>query len=301
MKNKAIIFALLIIIFSLGACSALSSGVDSNVLIQTEYGNISKDDLYKEVANTERGNELIQKLAYMQILKGKYEVSDEEVEQRMAEIKEQAGGSKDEFTLFLQKQGFNDEGELRDYIEQSLYFFKATTEGLEVTDKQIKDYYEQNKDLYTEIRASHILVDNESKAKEALKELEKGSEFAEVAKKQSTDKVSAEQGGDLGYISGQTQELAPTFLASAMKLKKDEVSEPVKTVFGYHIIKVTDRKETPLIEVKDQIKRALLEKDAIPIQEVLTNLNKEIEIEEDLFKDAFKEAEQGQSYSRSEG
>ena len=299
MKNKAIIFALLTMLFSLGACSALSSGVDSNVLIQTEYGNISKDDLYKEVANTERGNELIQKLAYMQILKGKYEVSDEEVEQRMAEIKEQAGGSKDEFTLFLQKQGFNDEGELRDYIEQSLYFFKATTEGLEVTDKQIKDYYEQNKDLYTEIRASHILVDNESKAKEALKELEKGSEFAEVAKKQSTDKVSAEQGGDLGYISGQTQELAPTFLASAMKLKKDEVSEPVKTVFGYHIIKVTDRKETPSSEVKDQIKRALLEKDAIPIQEVLTNLNKEIEIKEDLFKDAFKEAEQRQSNSPS--
>lgn len=301
MKNKATILALLIMIFLLGACSALSSGDDSNVLIQTEYGNITKDDLYSEVANTERGKELIQKLAYMQILKGKYEVSEEEIEKRMAEVKEQAGGSKDEFALFLQKQGFNDEGELRDYIEQSLYFFKATTEGLEVTDKQIKDYYEQNKDLYTEIRASHILVDNESKAKEVVKELEKGSDFAGVAKKQSTDTVSAEQGGDLGYISGQSQELDPTFLASAMKLKKDEVSEPVKTVFGYHIIKVTDRKETPLIEVKDQIKRALLEKDAIPIQEVLTNLNKEIEIEEDLFKDAFKEAEQDQSYSRSEG
>jgi len=288
-------------IFLLGACSALSSGDESDVLIQTEYGNISKDDLYKEVANTERGNELIQKLAYMQILKGKYEVSAEEIEQRMAEIKEQAGGSKDEFTQFLQKQGFNDEGELRDYIEQSLYFFKATTEGLEVTDKQIKDYYEQNKALYTEIRASHILVDDESKAKEAIKELDKGSEFAEVAKKQSTDTVSAEQGGDLGYISGQSQELDPTFLASAMKLKKGEVSEPVKTMFGYHIIKVTDRKETPLSEVKDQIKRALLEKDAVPIQEVLTNLNEEIEIEEDLFKDAFKGAEQDQSNSPSEG
>ena len=301
MKNKATILAVLIMIFLLGACSALSSGDESDVLIQTEYGNISKDDLYKEVANTERGNELIQKLAYMQILKGKYEVSAEEIEQRMAEIKEQAGGSKDEFTQFLQKQGFNDEGELRDYIEQSLYFFKATTEGLEVTDKQIKDYYEQNKALYTEIRASHILVDDESKAKEAIKELDKGSEFAEVAKKQSTDTVSAEQGGDLGYISGQSQELDPTFLASAMKLKKGEVSEPVKTMFGYHIIKVTDRKETPLSEVKDQIKRALLEKDAVPIQEVLTNLNEEIEIEEDLFKDAFKGAEQDQSNSPSEG
>ncbi|MEH7389604.1 peptidylprolyl isomerase [Bacillus sp. JJ1474] len=70
-----------------------------------------------------------------------------------------------------------------------------------------------------------------------------------------------------------------------MKLKKGEVSEPVKTIFGYHIIKVTDRKETPLSEVKDQIKQALMGKDAKPIQEILNNLNKEIEIKEDAFKD----------------
>ncbi len=286
-------------IFLLGGCSTLSSGDDSNVLIKTDYGTISKEDLYKEVANTERGNELIQRLAYMQILKGKYEVSDEEVKQRMAEIKEQAGG-KDNFTTFLQKQGFNNEGELRDYIEQSIYFFKATTEGLDVTDKQIRDYYEQNTGLYIEVRASHILVDDESKAKEISKKLMEGSNFASMAKKQSTDKVSAELGGDLGYFSGQSQELDPTFLASAMKLKKGEMSEPVKTMFGYHIIKVTDRKETPLSEVKDQIKRALLEKDAVPIQEVLTNFNEDIEIEEDIFKEVFKEKEQGHHNNSSE-
>ncbi len=290
MEKKTTIIALLTMLFLLGACSALKAGDDSEVIISTKYGNISKDDLYKEVANTERGNELIQKLAYMQILKGKYDVSEQEVEERMVEIKEQAG-DKGDLTMFLQQQGFNDEDELRNYVEQSLYFFKATSEGLNVTDKQIRDYYEQNIDLYTEVRVSHILVDKEPIAKEIREELEKGTDFAKLAKKESSDTVSAEQGGDLGYLTGQSQELDPTFLASAMKLKKDEVSEPVKTVFGYHIIKVTDRKEKPLSEVKESIKRALMEKDALPIQEVLTELNKEIEIEEGLFIDAFKEAE----------
>ncbi|AZU60276.1 peptidylprolyl isomerase [Neobacillus mesonae] len=277
-------------LFLLSACSALTSGEGSKVLFKTDYGNITKDDLYKEVISSERGKELIQKLVYMQILEGKYEVSDKEVNQRLDDIKEQAG-DKDGFAMFLQKQGFNNENELKDHIKQSLYFFKATTEGVKVSDKQIKDFYVQNKDQYTEVRTSHILVNQESTAKEIEEELKKGTDFVELAKKQSTDKVSAAAGGDLGYLSGRSQEMDPTFLAAAMKLKKGEVSEPVKTVFGYHIIKATDRKETPLSEVKDQIKQALMGKDAKPIQEILNNLNKEIEVKEDEFKDVFKDVE----------
>lgn len=290
MKNVIKIAAVLSMLFLLGACSSQTSGEEPELLVKTQYGNISKVDLFKEVASTERGKELIQKLVYMQILKGKYEVSDEEVNQRLDEIKDQVGG-KDEYTMFLQKQGFKNEEELKGHIEQSLYFFKATTEGVKVTDKQIKDYYEQHKDQYTEVRTSHILVDNEPTAKEIEKELEKGADFAELAKKQSTDQVSAAEGGDLGYLSGASQEMDPTFLAAALKLKKGEVSEPIKTVFGYHLIKVTDIKETPLSQVKDQIKQTLMSKEAKPVQEILNSLNKEIEIEEDVFKDAFKDVE----------
>lgn len=290
MKNVIKIAAVLSMLFLLGACSSQTSGEEPELLVKTQYGNISKVDLFKEVASTERGKELIQKLVYMQILKGKYEVSDEEVNQRLDEIKNQVGG-KDEYTMFLQKQGFKNEEELKGHIEQSLYFFKATTEGVKVTDKQIKDYYEQHKDQYTEVRTSHILVDNEPTAKEIEKELEKGADFAELAKKQSTDQVSAAEGGDLGYLSGASQEMDPTFLAAALKLKKGEVSEPIKTVFGYHLIKVTDIKETPLSQVKDQIKQTLMSKEAKPVQEILNSLNKEIEIEEDVFKDAFKDVE----------
>jgi foldase protein PrsA len=283
------VLAILSLLFLLSACSALSSGEGSKVLFKTEYGNITKDDLYKEVVSSDRGIELIQKLVYMQILKGKYEVSDKEVNQRLDLIKEQAG-DKDGFKMFLQKQGFKNENELKDYIIQSIYFFKATTDGVKVSDKEIKDYYEQNKDQYIEVKTSHILVDKEETAKEIEKELKNGADFAEMAKKQSTDKVSGAEGGDLGYISG-SDEMDSTFLAAALKLEKDEVSEPIKTKFGYHIIKVTDRKETPLSKVKNQIKETLLGKDAKPLQEILNKINKEIEVKGDAFKDAFKDVE----------
>ncbi|RHW41949.1 hypothetical protein D1B31_04695 [Neobacillus notoginsengisoli] len=285
MKNRISVLAIISLLVLLGACSAQTSGKESEVLVKTKYGNITKDDLFKEVTSSDRGKELIQKLVYMKILEEKYEVTDKEVNQRLDDIKEQAG----EFEMFLQKQGFENEKQLKEHIKQSLYFFKATTEGAKVSDKQIQDYYEQNKDLYTKVRTSHILVDQESTAKEIKNELKKGTDFAELAKKQSTDKVSAAEGGDLGYLSGRSQELDPTFLAAAMKLKKGEVSEPVKTVFGYHIIKVTDREETPLNEVKDQIKQTLMGQVAKPVQEILNKLNKEIEITEDAFKDAFKD------------
>ncbi|MFF2448472.1 peptidylprolyl isomerase [Neobacillus sp. NPDC058068] len=290
MKKIIMVLAILSLLFLLGACSALTSGEGSKVLVKTDYGTIAKDDLYKEVISSERGKELIQKLVYMQILKGKYEVSDKEVNQRLDLIKEEAG-DKDGFKMFLEKQGFKNENELKDYIKQTIYFFKATTDGVKVSDKEIKDYYEQNKDQYTEVRTSHILVDKESTAKEIEQELKKGTDFAELAKKQSTDKVTAAEGGDLGYLSGGSKEMDPTFLAAAMKLKKDEVSEPVKTMFGYHIIKVTDRKETPLSKVKDQIRETLLGKEAKPVQEILNKLNKEIEIKDDAFKDVFKDVE----------
>ncbi|WHY87474.1 peptidylprolyl isomerase [Neobacillus novalis] len=290
MKKIIMVLAILSLLFLLVSCSALTSGEGSKVLVKTDYGTIEKDDLYKEVISSERGKELIQKLVYMQILKGKYEVSAKEVKQRLDLIKEEAG-DKDGFKMFLEKQGFKNENELKDYIKQTIYFFKATTDGVKVSDKEIKDYYEQNKDQYTEVRTSHILVDKESTAKEIEQELKKGTDFAELAKKYSTDKVTGAEGGDLGYLSGGSKEMDPTFLAAAMKLKKDEVSEPVKTMFGYHIIKVTDRKETTLSKVKDQIRETLLGKEAKPVQEILNKLNKEIEIKDDAFKDVFKDVE----------
>ena len=107
-----------------------------------------------------------------------------------------------------------------------------------------------------EVRARHILVDSEAKAKELLKEAKSGKDFAELATKNSIG-PSAQRGGDLGYFTA--GEMVKPFSDAAFKLKKGEVApEPVKTQFGWHIIKVEDvrmRKVPPFEKVKAQMER----------------------------------------------
>lgn len=119
-----------------------------------------------------------------------------------------------------------------------------------VTEQDVKDYYEKHKGelaAISQIRASHILVKTEEDAKKILERLEKGEDFAAIAKKSSIDPGSAANGGDLGYFS--SGQMVPEFESAAAKLKAGEVSsEPVKTKFGYHVIKVTDVKRGKPVE-----------------------------------------------------
>ncbi len=104
-----------------------------------------------------------------------------------------------------------------------------------------------------EVHARHILVKTEEEAKAILAELKKGADFAELAKKTSQDSSAAE-GGDLGYFT--QDQMVPEFAAVAFKLEKGQVSDPVKTQFGWHIIKVEDKRDRqipPFDKVKDQI------------------------------------------------
>ena len=104
-----------------------------------------------------------------------------------------------------------------------------------------------------EVRARHILVPTEEEAKAILAELKKGADFAALAKEKSKDPGAAE-GGDLGYFT--KDQMVPEFAAVAFKLDKGQLSDPVKTQFGWHIIKVEDKriKPTPAFEqVKPQI------------------------------------------------
>lgn len=130
-----------------------------------------------------------------------------------------------------------------------------------VTDQDVKDYYEKHKEelsSISQIRASHILVKSEGEAKKIIERVKKGEDFAAIAKKNSIDPGSAKNGGDLGYFS--SGQMVPEFEAAAAKLKKGEISsEPVKTKFGYHIIKVTDRKTGDAVEF-EKIKNVLFQR-----------------------------------------
>jgi peptidyl-prolyl cis-trans isomerase C len=130
-----------------------------------------------------------------------------------------------------------------------------------ITDEQVQAYYDAHPDLYstTQIRASHILVKDEALAKDLLAQVRTDPQkFATLATEKSTDVTSAKKGGDLGMF-GQGRMVAE-FERAAFALEPGEISDVVKTQYGYHIITVTERKEgerKPFEQVKEQIRATL--------------------------------------------
>lgn len=175
----------------------------------------------------------------------------------MEQMKDQIEAKK-----FLEDNGI-DETFIRDQIRSQLYmeeFQNMVMDELDIDDTKLKEYYDKNMEAYRDlqIKASHILLETEEDAKDVLDKVQKGEDFAELAKKYSTG-PSAPQGGDLGYFSKGM--MVPEFEEAALALKVGEVSEPVKTKFGYHIIKVMDRKEEmrAFEEVKEEIRGNMIE------------------------------------------
>lgn len=148
-----------------------------------------------------------------------------------------------------------------------------------VSDKELKAIYDQQVGGAdpTEFKARHILVKEEDKAKKLIEELNDGADFEEVAKKESTG-PSGKNGGDLGWFS--SAQMVPAFSQAAAKLKKGTHSQkPVKTRFGFHIIKLEDtrKRELPKFEdVKNQIKPVVQNK---RLQEYVAKLRSKAKIE----------------------
>ena len=121
-------------------------------------------------------------------------------------------------------------------------------------DKEIKAYFDKSQ-CKSKVNVSHILVADEAAAKQIKKDLDAGGDFATIAKEKSTDTGSGAQGGVLGcFVEGQ---FVPEFEAGVKALKNGETSEPVKTEYGYHIIRTSAFVDPKLADVKDQIVDAL--------------------------------------------
>jgi peptidyl-prolyl cis-trans isomerase C len=202
-------------------------------------------------------------------------LADAEIEAAMTEYKArfqtdeqfQRYLSHGKVTLESIKQRLIDKGALEKLIEKQ--------GQLAVTDEEIKDFYDKNLRFYQEkpgTKARHILVKLDEKAtpeqeKAALEkvkgiqaELKKGKNFEELAD-QHSEGPSKGKGGDLGFFGA--GQMVPAFEEAAAKLKIGEISEPVRSKFGYHLIKVEERREErtkPLEEVKDQIAKSIRNK-----------------------------------------
>ncbi len=136
-------------------------------------------------------------------------------------------------------------------------YFEKTLKASVSEDEAKKIYNARVAELKPEIEfaARHILVDSEAKAKELRAKIVAGGDFAQLAKENSSDTGSKEQGGLLGYFG--VGQMVPEFEGAVAKMQKGEVSEPVKTNFGWHIIKLEDRR-TKAPPTFDQVKATIL-------------------------------------------
>jgi peptidyl-prolyl cis-trans isomerase C len=148
------------------------------------------------------------------------------------------------------------------YREKVLLDEYLTREGKKaVTPEAAKKLYDDTTKAMApdeEVHARHILVEDEAQAKAAAERLKKGEDFAKLAAELSKDPGSGKEGGDLGWFT--KDRMVPEFAEAAFKLGKGEVSEPVKSQFGWHIIKLEDKRSKPLPDftaVKAQIDQYL--------------------------------------------
>ncbi|MGH3114967.1 MAG: peptidylprolyl isomerase, partial [Gaiellaceae bacterium] len=194
------------------------------------------------------------------------EVSDADVEKRLTELKEQFfEGDDEKYEAELEKQGLTDEQVRADVRTRLLSerIFEEVTKDVKVTDEEIQAYYDENKTQF-ETPASrdvrHILVKQKARADELYRQLQQGGDFAALAKRYSQDPASKAEGGKFTAQQGAT---VPEFDKTAFELETGELSRPVKTQFGWHVIEATSavkpKATQELSEVESQISDQLLE------------------------------------------
>lgn len=242
MRGKHIfIITALISILMLAACGQKNSS--ATVATATD-STIKKSDFEKQLKDR-YGKDMLYEMMAQDVITKKYKVSDDDVDKEVQKAKKQYG---DQFTAVLENNRLKDEADFKNQIKFKLAMNEAIKKS--VTEKDVKDHYKP------EIKASHILVSDENEAKEIKKKLEAGASFEELAKQESQDLLSKDKGGDLGYFN--SGRMAPEFETAAYKLKVGQISNPVKSPNGYHIIKLTDKKDLkPYDEVKDSIRKNL--------------------------------------------
>ncbi|URV79801.1 peptidylprolyl isomerase [Bacillus velezensis] len=267
------------------ALSACSSG-DNDVIAKTDAGNVTKGELYTNMKKPGRKCVLTQ-LVQEKVLAKKYKVTDKEIDTKLKEYKTQLG---DQYSALKQQYG---EDYLKDQVKYELLAQKAAKDNIKVTDSDTKEYYDG---LKGKIRASHILVADKKTADEVEKKLKKGEKFETLAKEYSTDS-SKDNGGDLGWFDKKSMD--ETFSKAAFGLKVGQVSDPVKTKFGYHIIKKTEERgkyDDMKKELKEEVlKQKLNDNSAVQaaIQKVMKKAD--VKVEDKDLKDTFNTSTSSES------
>ncbi|MGZ4031449.1 MAG: peptidylprolyl isomerase [Tumebacillaceae bacterium] len=260
--------------------------------------------LYEKDFNTKlaqaQGKDVLKKMIDDQIItseaaKLKITNTDAEVKKELdGLVKDKFGGDQSKFEQALKDYNIKLD-DLKHDIATNLLAKKIATKDVKVTDDEIKKYYDQNKQVLgtqEQVHARHILVKDKAKADKLFAELQAHpEEFEKLAKDNSEDPSNKDKGGDLGTFGKGT--MVKEFEDAAFKAKANTIVGPVKTEFGYHIIQVLEHKDATVPtfdKVKDQITETLKEQKAVPMNTLLTDLEKKanVVIDRPEFKDVLK-------------
>lgn len=238
---------------SMGICAAAFAASDYTIL---KYG--SDDVKYSEVQD-------VWKTLFPGGNAPEFKSFDENIRQNVLR------GIVSEKLLYKEavKAGFDKSPEVKKRMEEMqrqivLQAYMESKAKEMVSDAELKKAYDEKVKTASgqeEVKARHILVKTEDEAKKLYDEIKKGGDFEKIAREQSTDKGSGAQGGDLGWFT--KDKMVPEFADAAFALKKGEVSQPVKSGFGWHIIKLDDRrtaKPASFEESKEELKNEVAEK-----------------------------------------
>lgn len=191
-------------------------------------------------------------------------VTDKDIDAKLKQLMKQLNIKDDKQLDEVLKQNGLTKEQMRDQLRQGLIIDKLgdqITKNVKVTDKEVEDYYNTHKSEFAtkdQIHAAHILLQTESEANKVLQQLHNGADFAALAKQYNPDSTK-NTGGDLSWVD--KDQLDPAFAEAAWNMQPGQISsQPVKTKFGYHIIKLIGKKpgvqktfEEAKAEVKDKL------------------------------------------------
>lgn len=291
-QTKRKIISYFIILCAVLVLAAGCNTGKSDVVATVNGEKISKDDLYNQMVK-ENGKESLESLITLKVVeleakKNNIAPTEEDIQKELEKYYEYYGGQEN-FTQTLATSGYTLDDVKKDVI-MSIRIKKLIEPRLSITEEDKKAFFEENKAEFAQekqVKARHILVETEEKAKEIKEKLTKGEDFSQLAKENSTDTASKDKGGDLGYFgSGQ---MVKEFEDAAFALNVGETSAPVKSEYGYHIIIVDEKKEAQEAnyeQSKDEITDILFDQKAQSEYDPwLQELFKQYEIENFLAKE----------------
>jgi len=188
-------------------------------------------------------------------------IAEEDIQAELTELIESYGGQEG-YEGILEANNVEEEALIKDISTHQLQT-KVMEKVISISDEELSTYFEENKTTFEQteqVEARHILVADEATAKEVKTKLNEGDDFAKLAEEYSTDTTSSTDGGSLGYFGA--GEMVKEFEDVAFKMNIGEVSEPVESEYGFHIIEVTgkkDAKEAVYEDVKEEVYDNLLE------------------------------------------